>query len=566
MVEKQGVRKRDMTTFIVTAVLMVIYLLWRLLFTLPFDQGIPQMVFAVLLLIAETVTVFTTFELYYRKVKADSGHLVMPKILPEDYPDVDVVIATHNEPTDVLFKTANACTYMDYPDRSRVHVYFADDGCRKEVASLAAELEKGQKPAIPCEETINANGCYLIPGVIDDHVHFRDPGLTHKADISTESRAAAAGGVTSIMDMPNTNPQTTTLDALNAKFDLLAEKCSVNYSCYFGATNNNYTEFDKLDKNRVCGIKLFMGSSTGNMLVDKMNSLLNIFNGTDLLIAAHCENHETIKKNTEKYVKEYIEKYPHQYYHVHHETLPMGYHAKIRSIAACYESSELAVRLARIADARLHILHISTARELSLFDNDIPLEEKRITAEACVSHLLFDSSDYPELGARIKCNPSIKTKTNRDALRQAVNSNLIDVIATDHAPHLLKEKEGGPLKAMSGMPMIQFSLVSMLELVNEGIFTIEKVVEKMCHAPAQIYNIHNRGFIRPGYQADLVLVRPDALWTVSADQILSKCGWSPLEGRTFEWKVEKTFANGHLLYTDGQVDETYRGQEIYFER
>lgn len=431
---------------------------------------------------------------------------------------------------------------------------------------IAEVLEKGQKPAIPCEETINANGCYLIPGVIDDHVHFRDPGLTHKADISTESRAAAAGGVTSIMDMPNTNPQTTTLDALNAKFDLLAEKCSVNYSCYFGATNNNYTEFDKLDKNRVCGIKLFMGSSTGNMLVDKMNSLLNIFNGTDLLIAAHCENHETIKKNTEKYVKEYIEKYPHQYYHVHHETLPMGYHAKIRSIAACYESSELAVRLARIADARLHILHISTARELSLFDNDIPLEEKRITAEACVSHLLFDSSDYPELGARIKCNPSIKTKTNRDALRQAVNSNLIDVIATDHAPHLLKEKEGGPLKAMSGMPMIQFSLVSMLELVNEGIFTIEKVVEKMCHAPAQIYNIHNRGFIRPGYQADLVLVRPDALWTVSADQILSKCGWSPLEGRTFEWKVEKTFANGHLLYTDGQVDETYRGQEIYFER
>ena len=257
---------------------------------------------------------------------------------------------------------------------------------------IAEVLEKGQKPAIPCEETIHANGCYLIPGVIDDHVHFRDPGLTHKADISTESRAAAAGGVTSIMDMPNTNPQTTTLDALNAKFDLLAEKCSVNYSCYFGATNNNYTEFDKLDKNRVCGIKLFMGSSTGNMLVDKMNSLLNIFNGTDLLIAAHCENHETIKKNTEKYVKEYIEKYPHQYYHVHHETLPMGYHAKIRSIAACYESSELAVRLARIADARLHILHISTARELSLFDNDIPLEEKRITAEACVSHLLFDSS------------------------------------------------------------------------------------------------------------------------------------------------------------------------------
>lgn len=432
---------------------------------------------------------------------------------------------------------------------------------RKVTGSVVIEGEKiaeilvGEEQAsAPCDEVIDASGCYLLPGAIDEHVHFRDPGLTHKADITTESRAAAAGGVTSIMDMPNTNPQTTTLEALEEKFALLAEKSSVNYSCYFGATNNNYTQFSQLDKRRVCGVKLFMGSSTGNMLVDRMASLRNIFGGTDLLIAAHCEDQGIIKENTDRYKKEFGG-----------DDVPLAYHPLIRSAEACYRSSELAVQLAREANARLHIMHISTARELDLF-SDTPLKEKRITAEACVSHLLFTEEDYQTLGARIKCNPAIKTADDRKALQEAVSSGLIDAIATDHAPHLLSEKEGGALKAMSGMPMIQFSLVSMLELADKGAFTIEKVVEKMAHAPAQMYDIQNRGYIRKGYQADLVLVRPDSEWTVTTDCILSKCGWSPLEGHTFKWKVEKTFVNGHLLFNNGQIDENYRGQELVFER
>ena len=287
------------------------------------------------------------------------------------------------------------------------------------------------------------------------------------------------------------------------------------------------------------------------MLVDRMASLRNIFGGTDLLIAAHCEDQGIIKENTDKYKKEYG------------DDVPLALHPVIRSEEACYRSSELAVQLAREANARLHIMHISTAKELRLF-SDAPLAEKRITAEACVSHLLFTEDDYGTLGARIKCNPAIKTAEDRKALQEAVNSGLIDAIATDHAPHLLNEKEGGALKAMSGMPMIQFSLVSMLELVDKGIFPIEKVVEKMSHAPAQMYQINNRGFIHKGYQADLVLVRPDSEWTVTADCILSKCKWSPLEGRTLHWKVEKTFVNGHLLYNNGEIDDTYRGQELRF--
>ena len=418
-----------------------------------------------------------------------------------------------------------------------------------------AEVLTNWKPlSAPCDETIDATGCYLLPGIIDDHVHFRDPGLTHKADIFTESRAAAAGGVTSIMDMPNTNPLTTSLDALHAKFDLLNEKCIVNHSCYFGATNTNYTEFDKLDRHRVCGIKLFMGSSTGNMLVDKMNSLLKIFNGTDMLIAAHCEDQETILANIEKYKAKYKGE----------QDIPVKEHPNIRSIAACYTSSELAVRLATIAGARLHILHVSTAKELKLF-SDAPLSEKLITAEACIAHLIYGTSDYSKLGTRIKCNPAIKRPIEQRAIRAAINSGVIDVIATDHAPHLLSEKKGGALKAMSGMPMIQFSLVSMLELVDQGVFSLETIVQKMCHAPAQIFGICRRGYIREGYQADLVLVRPNTPWEVTTKNILSKCGWSPLEGHTFNWKVEKTFANGHLIYNDNKVDEAYRGKELRFD-
>lgn len=420
--------------------------------------------------------------------------------------------------------------------------------------NIAEILTDGRPLSAPCDETIDATGCFLLPGVIDDHVHFRDPGLTHKADIFSESRAAAAGGVTSIMDMPNTNPPTVTLDALEQKLQLLAEKCIVNHSCYFGATNDNYDLFPQLDKTRVCGIKLFMGSSTGNMLVDRMDSLRRIFGGTDMLIAAHCEDQDIIRRNTEKYKAEYGEG----------EQIPVSKHPNIRSTQACYASSKLAVQLATEAGARLHVLHISTAKELPLF-SDTPLDEhKKITAEACVAHLLFEQKDYKTLAACIKCNPAIKRKADRDALRQAITTPRIDVIATDHAPHLLTEKAGGALRAASGMPMVQFSLVSMLQLMEEGVLSLETIVEKMCHNPARLFRIEDRGFIREGYRADLVLVRPER-WQLTRESILSKCGWSPLEGRTFDWRVMKTFINGHQVYdhTNG-VDDAYRGEALRF--
>ena len=420
--------------------------------------------------------------------------------------------------------------------------------------NIAEILTDGRPLSAPCDETIDATGCFLLPGVIDDHVHFRDPGLTHKADIFSESRAAAAGGVTSIMDMPNTNPPTVTLDALEQKQQLLAEKCIVNHSCYFGATNDNYDLFPQLDKTRVCGIKLFMGSSTGNMLVDRMDSLRHIFGGTDMLIAAHCEDQDIIRRNTEKYKAEYGEG----------EQIPVSKHPNIRSTQACYASSKLAVQLATEAGARLHVLHISTAKELPLF-SDTPLDEhKKITAEACVAHLLFEQKDYKTLAACIKCNPAIKRKADRDALRQAIATPRIDVIATDHAPHLLTEKAGGALRAASGMPMVQFSLVSMLQLMEEDVLSLETIVEKMCHNPARLFRIEDRGFIREGYRADLVLVRPER-WQLTRESILSKCGWSPLEGRTFDWRVMKTFINGQQVYdhTNG-VDDAYRGEALRF--
>lgn len=418
---------------------------------------------------------------------------------------------------------------------------------------VITEILTHNKPLpTPCDEIIDATGCYLLPGIIDDHVHFREPGLTHKADLLTESRAAVAGGVTSIMDMPNTQPLTTSLSAWEQKRALMNERCIVNHSCYFGATNDNYKEFHQLDKRRVCGIKLFMGSSTGNMLVDKINSLQNIFNGTDLLIAAHCESQDIIKKNLTRYKELFKE-----------QEIPVGKHPYIRSSEACYDSSRFAVQLARQTGARLHILHISTAKELSLFSSE-PLNKKKITAEACVSHLFFSSSDYKKHGSRIKCNPAIKRRKDKEALRNAVNIGVIDVIATDHAPHLLTDKEGGAVKAASGMPSIQFSLVSMLQLVHEGIFSIETVVQKMCHAPAELYRIENRGYIREGYQADLTLVRCGLPWQVTSEQVLSKCGWSPFEGYSFAWQVEKTFVNGHLVYNNGEIDDNYRGDELIF--
>ena len=418
---------------------------------------------------------------------------------------------------------------------------------------IAEVLKAGEQPVLPCDETIDAQGMYLIPGVIDDHVHFRDPGLTHKADMTSESKAAAAGGVTSYMDMPNTNPQTTNLEALEAKYQDAATKSIVNYSFYFGATNNNADDLAKLDKTRVCGVKLFMGSSTGNMLVDRMETLKNIFTHAGMLIATHCEDQHIISANTAQYKEMYG------------DDPDVKYHPAIRNEEACYQSSALAVQLAKETGARLHIMHISTAKELSLLENK-PIEEKNITAEACVSHLFFCDKDYERFGARIKCNPAIKSEADRDALRQALTENLIDVIGTDHAPHLLSEKQGGALKAVSGMPSLQFSLNSVMELVHEGLLSIEQLVQKMCHAPATLYQIEKRGFIRPGYQADVVLLNPSKEWTVTNECILSKCGWSPMEGQTFHSKVEKTFVNGHLVYTDNHVDEAHRGQALRFCR
>ena len=418
---------------------------------------------------------------------------------------------------------------------------------------IIAEVLTNWKPlSAPCDKTINCSGCYLLPGVIDDHVHFRDPGLTHKADILTESQAAAAGGVTSIMDMPNTLPQTTTLEALAEKQALLDKKCMVNHAAYFGATDNNYKDFQQLDKRTVPGIKLFMGSSTGNMLVDRTANLKKIFSSTDLLIAAHCECQPIIAQNTLK-IKDLFKDSP----------VPISYHTVIRSTAACYESTKEAIKLAKEAHARLHVLHISTARELKLFSSG-NIEEKSITAEACVAHILFSNSFYKKLDAKIKCNPSIKTSTDRLALRRAINTDLIDLIATDHAPHLLSEKQGGALKAVSGMPMIQFSLLSMLQLVQEGIFTIEKVVDKMCHAPARLFKIEKRGFIREGYKADLVLVKPDCKHIVSQEDILSKCKWSPLEGSTLDWQVLRTYVNGVEVWDGTHINENYRGEALTF--
>ena len=402
-----------------------------------------------------------------------------------------------------------------------------------------------------CERIIDAEGLYLIPGVIDDHVHFREPGLTHKADIESESRAAAAGGVTSYMDMPNVNPQTTDLDTLQEKFRLASEKSMVNYSFFFGATNTNAHLLKQLDASTVCGVKLFMGSSTGNMLVDQEEALRKIFSESPLPIMTHCEDATIIAHNQRHYQELYG------------EDPNIIYHPAIRSEEACFRSTELAVQLAKETDAQLHVAHVTTARELSLFTTDL---SKRITAEACVAHLLYTDNDYQRLGTRIKCNPAIKTVADRAALRPAMNDGRIDVVATDHAPHLLNEKEGGCVKAVSGMPMVQFSLVSMLKLVDEGVLTIERLVELMCHAPARIFNIADRGFLREGAQADLVLLRPHSPWTLKKEMIISKCGWSPLEGETFNWSVEQTYCNGHLLYNHGFFAPGDCAQALRFER
>ncbi len=415
-------------------------------------------------------------------------------------------------------------------------------------------IYKGEIPAeidLTNVEVIDATGKWLIPGVIDDQVHFREPGLTHKGDISSESRAAVAGGVTSFMEMPNTKPQTTTIEALNWKFDRAAEVSAANYSFYIGATNDNLEEVKKADPKRVCGVKVFMGSSTGNMLVDNTEALTRIFSEVEMLITTHCEKEEVIQANIAKYKALYG------------EDLPVKYHPLIRDEEACYRSSAEAVELAAKCNTRLHVLHLSTAKEMSLFEAK-PLAEKRITGEVCVHHLWFDDRDYETYGNRIKWNPAIKSERDKLALIEAVKSGRLDVVATDHAPHLPAEKEGSCFKAASGGPLVQHSLTAMLELAAQDKFTPELVVDKMCHAPANLYKVEKRGFIREGYFADLVLIQPDHAWTVSSANILYKCGWAPFEGTTFRTKVEKTYVNGILAYDNGVVNDNCRGRELRF--
>jgi len=404
----------------------------------------------------------------------------------------------------------------------------------------------------PFTET-DATGLFLLPGVIDDQVHFRDPGLTDKGDLYTESKAAVAGGVTSYMDMPNTRPQATSIEILEAKYSLAATKSLANYSFLMGVTNDNIDELKKVDPHKVAGVKMFMGSSTGNMLVDNQETLNRVFSEISMLIVTHCEDEPIIQRNIKHY-KELLG-----------EDIPIEYHPLIRSAEACYKSSAFAVELATKYNSRLHVFHLSTAKEMSLFRSDIPLKEKRITAEVCIHHLWFSDKDYSKYGNRIKWNPAIKTESDRLALIDAVNSNKIDIIATDHAPHLLSEKEGSCLKAASGGPLVQHSLVAMMQLVRQGVFTLEKIVDKMCHAPAELYRIEQRGFIRPGYYADLVLVDPNRRWTVNADNILYKCGWSPFEGTEFDASVLQTWVNGNLVYDNGQFDENVRGKRLLFD-
>jgi dihydroorotase len=389
-------------------------------------------------------------------------------------------------------------------------------------------------------EVVDADGLWLLPGAIDDHVHFREPGLTHKASIASESKAAVAGGVTSFMEMPNTKPATTTLENWEAKMELAASQSWANYAFYLGATNDNLSELQKADYTRVCGIKLFMGSSTGNMLVDNEKAIIELFKTVPALIAIHAESESCIRANKEKYTALYG------------ESLPVSFHPLIRDVEACYESTSLAIDLAKRYHARLHVLHLSTAKELSLFENK-PLEDKHITAEACVPHLWFDDEAYSTHGTAIKCNPAIKSSTDRAALLQAVKDGLIDVIATDHAPHLMSEKDGDALTAASGMPGIQFSLPLLLELSNKGCFSKETVVTRMCHAPAILYRIEKRGFIREGYYADLVLVDPSNDHIISADEVLSTCGWSPFVGEHVHFRVAQTYVNGSLVFDKGTI-------------
>ena len=401
---------------------------------------------------------------------------------------------------------------------------------------------------------IDAKGSYLLPGLIDDQVHFREPGLTHKANIATESKAAIAGGITTFIEMPNTVPQATTQELLEEKFKIAAKTSYANYSFMFGGTNDNLEEILKTNPKNVAGIKLFLGSSTGNMLVDNEAVLEKIFSSTKMLISVHCEDEATVRKNTEKFIAEYG------------NDIPLKHHPIIRSEEACYLSSSKAVALAKKTGARLHVFHLSTEKETHLFRNDIPLEEKQITAEVCIHHLWFTDADYNEKGTYIKWNPAVKTANDKAGLWKALLDDRIDVIATDHAPHTLEEKDNVYTKAPSGGPLVQHALNALLEKVKDGTISIEKMVEKACHNPAKIFKIEKRGFIKEGYFADLVLVDTNASYTVSKENILYKCGWSPFEGTQFSSTVTHTFVNGNLMYNKGVFNESDKGERILFNR
>lgn len=399
---------------------------------------------------------------------------------------------------------------------------------------------------------IDATGKYLLPGVIDDQVHFREPGLTHKGEIYTEAKAAVAGGITSFMEQPNTSPPATTIELLEQKYSRAAEVSLANYSFFMGTTNTNLEELLKLDPTQVAGVKIFLGSSTGDMLVDNEAELDLIFEKVKTLIAVHAEDDVMIKSNLEEYKAKYG------------ENIPVEFHGLIRSREACYASSSKAIARAKKFGTRLHVFHISTAEELALFDNTIPLKEKKITAEVCIHHLWFSDEDYKTKGNYIKWNPAVKTANDREEIWKALLDNRIDVIATDHAPHTIEEKEQSYLKAPSGGPLVQHSLVAMLEKSREGKITIERVVEKMCHAPAELFRIDKRGFIREGYWADLVLVDLNSPWIVTKQNVLAKCGWSPFEGISFHSQVEKTFVNGNLVYDQGKMNESHKGMRLNF--
>jgi len=416
------------------------------------------------------------------------------------------------------------------------------------IKEIAAEIN------IEVNQIIDAEGLHLLPGVIDDQVHFREPGLTHKANIYTESKAAVAGGITSFMEMPNTNPQALTQELLEDKYQIAAETSITNYSFFMGVSNDNLEEVLKTDPKTVGAIKIFMGSSTGNMLVDNKSVLEEIFSKSPMLIAVHCEDEQTIQKNTIKAKKKFG------------EDVPIAEHPNIRSAEACYKSSSMAVGLAKKHNARLHVFHLSTEKEIGLFDNTLPLAEKRITAEVCIHHLWFSDRDYNEKGTLIKWNPAVKKESDKNALFQALLDGKLDVIASDHAPHTLEEKSDTYFKAPSGGPLVQHALPAMLAFANQGKISLEKVVEKMCHNPAICFRIENRGFIREGYFADLVLVDLNKPWEVNKDNILYKCGWSPFEGATFNAQITHTFVNGHIAYKYGYFDETQKGMRLTFDR